>query len=296
MYSGTYSYKVSPLDLETIIQGLCDLRACRLVQSCVFDHLRVVTYDQRFLYIITQGVHTSTSRVHVAQDTRVVHAQWKVWYMVHDGTIGQTLEDYRGASAWMLCEKIETTAVGAKRFPNGHYATARGRGEPANILDVIEMSPPGAFMQYHRSTYDYLCDVIAHELGHIDHRRVRAWQRTHGYQFSLTHEGFDAFEKLVTSSSFHGPIDPRKVLRQCINAVWEMYAMTVDQEAKRRFRHKRWQEEHKSMTTARKRQLVQEGSPHSVGTYLAHLLIDAIPLYSDRMGFLRSITALPTPA
>lgn len=135
------TYKIKESDLNTLSEGIDLCEDSGLFEEGVFDHIRFVTYDASHLYVFTTGEHASIDGIAVEEISSTSQTGYKLFKIKHSGFIGRNRDDYRGASAWLLCDELEKTGVNAKKFPNENVLMQPDLPQPIKILDVVRMAP-----------------------------------------------------------------------------------------------------------------------------------------------------------
>jgi hypothetical protein len=298
-------YRVQESDLDTLQDGVDLLAGSGLIEEGVLDDIRFVTYDGRSLFVVTRGLHVSTEEFAVEELPSKSESGFRVFKTAHSEIVGQDRGDYKGAYAWLLCEELETTAVGANKYPNENVILQPELPQPSEILDVVRMAPFEPYTRIHEGDeFNYLTDVIFHEAGHIEHRRLEAWQEGEDeVQIFPSNKQKEEFLSVVYRnkifSSWVTDIIVESIHKGTIN---EMYAMLIDREAAKRFDTKRFDEDNKAFKKAlndipesdtdkvgveRLKKWLESG--HITGRWLIRILEDELPDFDDRKEFVRSI-------
>jgi hypothetical protein len=223
--------------------------------------------------------------------------------------VGRTEESYRGGVAWLLRDEIETTAINARKFPNQDVLLEQHDGskqpQPEEILDVVCIPPIEPFNKiwtsidtkgHKKVQYNYLTDIIFHEAGHIEHRRLKNRQKGEGR--------VEAFPSEEQKKKFLSIIRQTKIFPTWITeliianinrgTISEMYAMLIDREGTRRYDKDRYEEEDADfqkmldgieISVARK--LLNDR--HTTGRLLVRILEEQFPDFSVRKKFVRSV-------
>lgn len=194
-------YKIKESDLKALEQGIDTLAESKLLEEGILDDIRFVTYDSGYLYIFTRGQHVTNCEFEVEEIPSSSKTGFKIFKIQQKeeqkigepGFVGRTEESYRGGVAWLLRDEIETTAINARKFPNQDVLLEQHDGskqpQPEEILDVVCIPPIEPFNKIWTSIdtkgqkkiqYNYLTDIIFHEAGHIEHRRLKNWQKDEG--------------------------------------------------------------------------------------------------------------------
>ncbi len=297
------NYEVKSDDLESIQSGADLLIESGLFEANVTDNLRIVTYDSKNFYIFTRGEHSSTDKVKVEELPSSSKKGFRVFKIENSGPIGRKKGDYRDARGWLLRDEIESTAVNAKKFPNKNVLCQPNLPQPKEILDVISMAPKEPFEKFHMGKYDYLTDVIFHETGHIEQRRLENWHEGEGY--------VDVFPSDKQREEFKSAIQKTNIFPEEITgliikgagkkAVNEMYAMIVNREAARQYKPEKIQKENtefsKMMEKIKNGEKIVEKKflkelvdrPHNIGRSLAIILEEQFPDFLERKKFVHHI-------
>jgi|GEM_PF-3075891 len=234
------NYEVTEKDIKSISQGIEVISDSGLFENGVIDEIRIVTFDSNNLYVFTKGEHASNDRFEVEEisiNNKSGFRLFKIPRIYYD-------YNYKGAVAWLLCDEIESTAVNATKFPNEFWNHS---WEPTaeEILDVVSIPPVESFEKFHGDKYSYLTDVMFHEVGHIEKRRLDNWQKgEEAVETFPSQKQEDEFKSMVESSTIF-PGEVITALSESIDygAISEMYAMLIDREALRRYRADRLEEE-----------------------------------------------------
>ncbi|HRV75997.1 MAG: hypothetical protein H6799_01955 [Candidatus Nomurabacteria bacterium] len=299
------TYEVQESDLDTLQDGVDLLAGSGLVEEGVLDDIRFVTYDARNLFVVTRGQHASTEEFAVEELPSKSADGFRVFKMAHPGIVGQNRDDYRGAYAWLLCEELETTAVGASKYPNENVILQPELPQPREILDVVRMTPYEPYIRIHQDDgFNYLTDVVFHEAGHIEHRRLEAWQEGEDevQVFPSDRQKEEFLSVVHRNKIFSGWVTDIIIESIHKGTINEMYAMLIDREAAKRFDTKRFDEDNNAFKKAlddipesdrdeagveRLKKWLESG--HTTGRWLIRVLEDEFPGFDDRKEFVRSI-------
>jgi len=297
-------YEVKEGDLEALQQGIDTLAESKLIEEGILDDIRFVTYDSKYFYVFTNGRHAANEKFAVEEIPSSSKTGFKIFKIMHSGFVGKIKEDYRGARAWLLCDEIETTSVNAKKFPNENVLYEPDLPQPKEILDVISMAPIEPYNRIQQGRYNYLTDVIFHEAGHIEHRRLKNWQE--GQEPSEEFHSEEQKEKFL-SIIRQTKIFPAWITNLIIEnvgkyAINEMYPMLIDREGAKRYDIQKFYNENiefqKILADIRDKSKNQEvverlkkllKSGHTTGRLLVRVLEEQFPDFSDRKKFVRSV-------
>lgn len=298
------TYEAKQGDLVALQQGIDTLVESGLIKEEVLEEIRFVTFDSNSLYVFTRGEHVSNDRFNVEEIPCSSKMGFRLFRIRHSGFIGRNRDDYRGARAWLLCDEIETTSVNAKKFPNENVLYQPELPQPAEILDVVSMAPFEPYSRIHQGRCNYLTDVIFHEAGHIEHRRLDDWQQGE--------EPIAGFPSEEQRTGFLAVIRRTRMLPQWVTdlvvenagklAVGEMYAMLIDGEGAKRYDIQmldRRSREFESRLADIESQSTDQGfvgrfrqsleSEHTTGQLLVRILEEQFPDYAERKSFVRSV-------
>lgn len=296
------NYEIKTSDLETLGQDIDQLAASGLVEDQVLQELRFVTYDSSYLYVFTRGAHASNDRFEVEELPSTSTSGLRIFKIPHSGAIGKTRDDYKGARAWLIRDEIEETAVGAQKFPNQNILDEPELPQPERILDVAQVAPIEPYNKIQKGRFNYLTDMVFHEAGHIEQRRLQNWQIGEGPLGDFPSEAQkEKFLSIVKESRVF-PDAVKGLVISNINesGLSEMYAILIDSEAAkehesvrsqtRKTKFKKWMtmlssdsvdeselEEFNSYTKSR----------HGIGELLVHVLEDRFPDFAERKQFVR---------
>lgn len=298
------SYEVKENDLKTLQEGIDLLTHSDLVEDTILDDLRFVTYDSRYFYIFTKGQHATNGRFVVEEITTLSQIGYRIYKVEHSGSVGRKEKDYRGARAWLLSDEIETTAVNAKKFPNENVLYQPDLPQPKEILDVVSMAPVGPYSKIQQGRFNYLTDVIFHEVGHIEHRRLEGWQEGEAAIGVFPSEKQrESFLSIVRESK-KIPEWVTKAIIENIDkrAISEMYPMLIDREAAKRFDTDRFDDENVSFEqmlidikdrssngTLVEKFIKSLKSGHIAGRLLVRILEERFPDFNERKRFVREV-------
>jgi hypothetical protein len=298
------TYQIKNSDLEEISRGIENIAESNLFEDGILDEIRFVTYDSKKLYVFTRGHHATNENFSVEEITSSMKNGFRIFAIHHSGFIGKKQSDYRGAKAWLLCDEIETTAVYAKKFPNENILYEPDMPQPKEILDVVSMAPKDPYEKIQKGKFNYLTDVMFHEVAHIEHRRLENWQEGE--------EKTEVFPSGQQKESFLSAIRKTKIFPQEIisliienidkRTIEEMYAMLVDREAAKRYDVQKFEDENahfqKMITDLQNKNSNQEvftqfqerlQFPHVTGRLLVRILEDQFSDFHDRKKNIRSI-------
>lgn len=296
------NYEIKDSDLETLGQDIDQLADSRLIEDGVLQELRFVTYDSKYLYVFTRGEHASNERFHVEELPSTSTSGLRIFKIPHSGSIGKTRDDYRGASAWLIRDEVETTTVGAQKFPNQNILDEPDLLQPEMILDVAQIAPIEPYNKIQKGRFNYLTDMVFHEAGHIEQRRLQDWQIGNPLVGDFPSEKQkDKFVSVVRGTSIL-PDKFKDLVIQNINegALSEMYAMVIDGEGAKihdPVRHDVGKTQNRALMNALASEPVEErilekftrciGGRHYTGQLLMHILEDRFPDFAGRKQFVR---------
>lgn len=295
-------YEVSNEDLQVLCQSVDKLASSGLVEEQVLDEIRFVTYDSKYLYVFTQGEHASNERFQVEELPCASSTGLRLFKIPHSGSLEKDKADYTGATAWFLRDEVETTAVSAKKFPNRNTLDQPDLPQPEMILDVVQIPPIEAYRKKDREGHNYLTDMVFHEAGHIEHRRLQDWQ--------LGAENIGEFPSEVQRNRFLSVVRESSMLPdahkdfvvQHINrgGLSEMVAILIDSEAAqhedpvksqtRKTKFRRWMDMLSGDSVDEAMLADFQGnveSRHGMGRLLVHILEDRFPDFAERKQFVR---------
>jgi hypothetical protein len=298
------NYEVKSRDLEVLQQGIDTVANSQLLEEEVLDNIRFVTYDSKSLYVFTRGEHATNESFTVEEMPSTSKTGFRIFKTSHSGFIGRDKEDYRGARAWLLCNEIETTAVNARKFPNPNILYQPELPQPTEILDVVSMAPEEPYNKIQKGAFNYLTDVVFHEAGHIEHRRLENWQEGEGI--------IETFPSKEQKKEFFSVVEQTRVFPQWIvsqiienttkGAINELYPMVIDQEAAKRYDTKKFNDENaafQSMLTDLQDESTNPeyaewfknslGWNHTTGRLLVRVLEDYFPDFGERKRFVRPV-------
>lgn len=249
-------------DLVVIAKELDILVGSGLFLDKVFEKIRFVTFDSENLFIFTRGQHFSTTSYVVKELLSGSAKGFHLFKIKHDGSIGKDEKDYQGGRAWFLRPELEETVSDQEKFFNMF-------GDPSLILDVVKITPPSRFIEINQDKWNYLTDVVFHEVGHIEHRRVIDWRPGRiKTEYFLTPDKEQEFKGLISDQFAKDHLDEESFS--------EMYPIMIDMEAA-----KRYCPEH----LAKLRENLSEykaDSKHVIGRRLAWSLEETIPDFHTR--------------
>lgn len=298
------NYEAKEADLETLQQGIDTLVESKMLEEGILDDIRFVTYDSKYLFIFTKGQHVTNEKFVVEKAPSSSKTGFKRFKVAHSGFVGKNQEDYRGAWAWLLCDEIETTSIDAKKFPNENILYQPDLPQPKKIIDVISIPPSEPYDKIQKGRFNYLTDVIFHEAGHIEHRRLKNWQEGE--------EAVETFPSIEQKEEFLSVVHKTKIFSEWITnliienigegAVDEMYAMLIDREAAKRYDMSKFNGENytfqKTLADIQNEPTNQElvdrfkkslESGHITGRLLVRILEEQFPDFNERKKFLRSV-------
>jgi len=298
------SYEAKPSDLETLRQGIDTVVDSKLLEEEVLDNIRVVTYDSKSLYIFTRGEHAANESFVVEEIPSTGKTGFKIFKTTHRGLIGRDKENYGYARAWLLCEEIETTAVNARKFPNENILYQPELPQPTEILDVVSVPPEEPYNKIQKGWYNYLTDVVFHETGHIEQRRLDNWQ--------IGEEKVETFPSEEQKKKFFSVIGQTRIFPQWMvsqiignttnGAIDEMYPMLIDREAAKRYDKTKFDNENASFQDMLTNLQDESTNPeytewfknslmwkHTTGRLLVRVLEEQFPDFGERKQFVRSV-------
>lgn len=296
------NYEIKASDLETLGQDIDQLADSRLVEDGVLQELRFVTYDSKYLYVFTRGEHASNDRFQVEELPSTSTSGLRIFKIPNPGIYGKKKADYRGARSWLLCDEIETTAVGAQKFPNENRLYQPGLPQPERILDVVSMAPFEGFSKAKKKNCNYKTDVVFHEAGHIEHRRIQDWQIGDDFTGTFPSEAQKKQFLSVVQATNLFPEAIKALVLPHINhgAISEMYAMLIDREGAKLYDPIKYETEHAQHLTLMNTlasdsvdEMVCEEftsslqGEHYTGRLLVRILEDRFPDFTERKQFVR---------
>lgn len=299
-----YEYEVQSSDLETLAQGIDLLYESGLIEEGILDDMRFATYDSKYLYVFTRGQHSTNDRFVVEEVHSSSKTGFKIFKIRHRGFIGGKEKDYFGARSWLLCDEIETTS-NDRKFPNGNVVFQPDLPQPREILNVVSMAPVGPWNEFfNEEGYKYLTDIVFHEAGHIEHRRLENWQEGEGRIVEFPSEDQ---RKIFLSTIRQTKIFPSWITELIILnigriAIAEMYAMLIDREGAKRYDAQKFDSDNARFQ--RKIAYIQDNSAdqenidwfkrslesgHTTGRLLVRILEEQFPDFLERKKFVRSV-------
>jgi hypothetical protein len=296
------NYQIQPGDLETLGRDIDELVESELVDASVLDEVRYVTHDSGFLYVFTRGQHEPNDRFKVEELPSASTTGFKIFKIPHSGFIGKKREDYIGATAWLLCDEVESTAVNARKFPNENVLYQPELSQPDHVLDVISISPFTAYKKAQTGPYNYKTDMVFHEAGHIEQRRFENWQigepNISIFPTGAQREKFLA--GLRRAICFPSGLTDELAPELTVRAIAEMYAMLIDREGAKHFDPVHYGVQgtrDKALAVQIQGQSLQElfgkkgktwpPGPHFIGALLVSMLESVFPDFADRKKFVR---------
>lgn len=301
------TYELKENDIKTLSAGVDLIDSSNLFERGVRDILRYVTYDSYNYYVVTRGEHGSTEEYSVEELPFPGTTDYHMFKIPHAGNVGSKRRDYIGAHAWLLTDELEHTAPESAKFPNEtvlYQEYMPNVPQPDKILDVISLPPQEPYHKIQQGAYNYLTDVMFHEVGHIEHRRLLNWQ--HGEAALEAFPSTKQREKLETVIH-RSNLLPKWLTNLLLQhtdkgAVSEMYAMMIDREAEQKHDPKRYKQENEQFDRWRTK-LTQELDPdldsdltheltksgHFAGRLLVRILEEQLPDFTERKEFVRSI-------
>lgn len=294
------NYEATNEDLEFISDEMNLLVKSGLFETGVLDEIRVVTYDSKNLYIFTKGEHISTDQFEVEEIILSDKANFRLFRIPHSGFFGRNKTDYQEAQAWLVRDEIEKTAINAKKFPNENVLYEPGIPQPKQILDVVSLPPQKAFERLNTGRYDYVTDVLFHEVGHIEHRRLKDWQEgeVSVYVFPSQKQEMEFKAVLEKSQVFSKEILFKIIASINKGSINEMYAMVIDREATRRYHPQKVENEDIEFNNNLFRISADGGdfpigdflaNAHSAAKILVRILEEQIPEFVTRKEFVRKV-------
>lgn len=297
------NYEVKPNDLEVLGNDIDELAASQLVEEDVLKEIRYVTYDSKYLYVFTRGEHASNEQFQVEELASASTSGLRIFKIQQSGHIGKTRDDYTGAKAWLLCDEVETTAVGARKFPNENTLREPERpDQPEMILDVVQIAPLEAWNKIQKGQFNYKTDMVFHEAGHIEQRRLEEWQLGNPILEDFpSEEAKSRFLRVVQETNVL-PDKHKDLVIQNINrtALAEMYAMVIDSEGAKKHDpvgYGTGKTQNRTLMNALATEPVEEGvlkeftwclgQQHFTGHLLVHVLEDRFPDFAERKQFAR---------
>ncbi len=297
------NYEVKPNDLEVLGHDIDQLAASQLLEEDVLKEIRYVTYDSKHLYVFTRGVHDSNERFQVEELPSSSTSGLRIFKIPHAGHIGKTRDDYTGAKAWLLCDEVETTAVGARKFPNENTLREPERpDQPEMILDVAQIAPLEPWNKIQKGQFNYKTDMVFHEAGHIEQRRLEEWHIGDSMIGEFPSETQELRFLSVVRETNVLPDKHKDLVIQNINrtALAEMYAMVIDSEGAQRHdpvNYETGKTQHRALMNALASEPVEDGilkeftwrlgQQHFTGHLLVHFLEDRFPDFAERKQFMR---------
>jgi hypothetical protein len=299
------TYEVKPYDLEILSRGIENVSNSKLFEEEVLDNIRFVTYDSKSLYIFTRGEHATNDRIRVEEVPSTNKTRFKIFKTVHSGYIGRNRDDYRGANSTFFFYEIDATAVNAKKFPNQAVLYwPEIPQEARESLDTVRIAPYEPFEKINKGRFGYLTDVIFHEAGHIEKRRLESWQEGEGK--------IETFPSQEQKERFLSMIQQTKVFPKWITdyiienitteAIDEMYPMLIDREAAKRYDPKRFDSENITFQnllidlqheSANHKDIEQFKNSlqwgHTTGRLLVRVLEEQFSDFGERKQFVRSV-------
>lgn len=297
-------YEATDTDINTLLADINTLAESELVDTDVLDQMRFVTFDAHYLYVCTKGDHTSNERFSVTKLNVSNASGFQCYKIRHSGVIGIRPRDYRGARAWLLCDELETTAVGARKTVNHKRFFDPELTHPDRILDVVSMAPVGPYTKIHNGRFNYLTDVVFHEAGHIEHRHVIQWETEESTRHVFP---TDAQKQRFVSHIQETRLLPEWVIEELVNhidigSISEMYAMLIDREGAKRYDSSRYAQDNSEFESFRAhisgispndslKEEVQKylASCHNTGRLLVRVLEEQFPAFDSRKNFVRSV-------
>ena len=290
--------------MKSLCQGIDTVAKSNLIEARVLDNIRFVTHDSKNFYIFTRGEHTSNNKFKVKEIPSLSKAGFKIFQVAHSKFIGKNKEDYRGAWAWLLASEIETTSVSATKFPNENVLYQPDLPQPNKILDVVSIPPSEPYEKIQQGRFNYLTDVIFHEAGHIEHRRLKNWQKGEKSikDFPSTKQKRKFLEVIQKTKIF--PKQDVKSIIKNINkrTIQEMYPMIIDYEAAKRYDKQKFNNENqefKEIIAHLQSEFTNDGfeknfkeslkNEYTIGRFLVRILEEQIPNFAERKKFICSV-------
>lgn len=176
--------------------------------------------------------------------------------------------------------------------------------QPKEILDVVSIPPIGPFNKIHQGRFNYLTDLIFHEVGHIEHRRLENWQEGEAPVKDFpSDEQKEKFLSVIRQTEIF-PDWITDLIIQSINraAIEEMYAMLIDREAARLYdiqsfdtKNRQFEEVLTGVQNEPPSQELVEHykrllkDRHVTGSLLVRILEEQFPDFGERKKFVRLI-------
>lgn len=294
-----FEYKIQAEDLNVLIESADNLFDSTLLDPTTLRSLRIITFDSKNFYIITQGEHRSTEKYKVEELKLNTKSRnnFRIYKINHKGWIGDYR--YRGATAWFEHEAIISTAVVTEEelVPNPKITKEKNK-----ILKTILIPPYGPYEEIHQGRFDYQTSTVFHEAGHIEEMLIRDWPNEGEIPSFPSEKQKEDFINLIRNSSLASSL-PREVVNNLVDnidraTIGEMYATLVEREAERRFNPERIEREDEEFDKKleeflkslendngerpnNKLKEVME-SAHKKGYLLARILEKEIPDYIER--------------
>lgn len=230
------SYKIKENDLVELGEGINILYKSGLVNPKIIKNIQFVTYDSEHFYVFTTGSYKSKENIEVNK-IKSTNKSFKIFKIKNPKNLGRSKNDYRGARAWLLSSEIEETADRIEKFPNENILYEPEKLQPKMILDIISIPPVEPYKKIQKNKFNYLTDLIFHEAGHIEHRRLRNWKGKDSSKHTFpSDEQKNKFLSLINSSN----ILPKKITNTLIkninkNSISELYTIMIDHEAAKRY-------------------------------------------------------------
>ncbi len=301
-------YEATSEDMQMLEQCIDTVTESHLLEEDILHNIRFISFDSKYLYVFTRGEHSSTEKVRVVPVPSGSKTGFKIFKIEHGGSIGRNPKDYGYGKAWLLSDVVESTAVNATKFPNENVLHQPHLPQPKHILDTVCISPYGPYETIQNGHFNYLTDVVFHEAGHIEQRRLENWQEGE--------DPVDTFPSQEQRERFTATVQRTKLLPAWVmnavlvktnkRAISEMYAMLIDREGAKNYNPEKYAEENASFKT--KFAHVQNGSvtsdnsawlntyldsPHVTGRLLVRILEEQFPDFKERKQFVRAIRHRP---
>jgi hypothetical protein len=166
------------------------------------------------------------------------------------------------------------------------------------------MSPEEPYNRIQYGAYNYLTDVIFHEAGHIEHRRLENWQIGDGIieTFPSEEQKEKFFSVVRQTKIFPKWITDQVIENTTTGAISEMYPMLIDREACKQYDQKRFEQENSEFQRMLANLQDESTNPnwvewfknslgwhHTTGRLLARVLEDHFPDFGERKRFIRSV-------
>ncbi len=298
------NYGIKRSDLKSLCQGIDTVAKSKLIETRVLDNIRFVTYDSKNFYILTRGEHASNAKFKIEEISSLSKTGFRIFKVSHSKRVGENKEDYRGARAWLLADEIETTSVNTNKFPNENILYQPDLPQPKEILDVVSIPPLEPYEKIHQGYFNYLTDVIFHEAGHIEQRRLENWQTGEGRikSFPSVNQERKFLEVIQKTKIFPERATAIIIKNITKRAIQEMYPMIIDHEAAKKYDKQKFnsdnQEFKKTLANIRSEPMSHKlqkrfeetlKNEYTTGRFLVRILEEQIPDFAERKKFIRSV-------